>query len=94
LKNQLVYERLPEGVLPKLKELNPVNPIKRRQWCHQQFLSADIGQPDLRNHLLQIIALLKASANWSIFKRLFARAFPKKGDQLHLDIPHPDDDQI
>lgn len=93
LTNQLVYERLPEGVLPKLKELNPVNSAKkRRQWCHHQFLSEDIGQPDLRNHLLQVIVLLRASANWTIFKRLFARAFPMPGDQLLLDIPHPDDE--
>lgn len=94
LTNQLVYEKLPPGVLEELRERNPVNPIKkRRQWCHHQFLSADIGQEDLRDHLLQIIAILRASANWNIFKRLFARAFPRRGDQLLLDIPHPDDEQ-
>lgn len=94
LTNQLVYEKLPPGVLEELRNRNPVNPIKkRRQWCHHQFLSTDIGQPDLRDHLLQVIALLKASANWSIFKRLFARAFPRKGDQLLLDIPHPEEEQ-
>ncbi len=94
LTNQLVYEKLPPGVIDELRERNPVNPTKkRRQWCHHQFLSEDIGQPDLRNHLLQVIALLRASANWNTFKRLFARAFPMPGDQLLLDIPHPDDEQ-
>ncbi len=79
LTNELVYEKLPPGVLEELRVRNPVNSIKkRRQWCHHQFLSEDIGQPDLRNHLLQVIALLRASANWNIFKRLFARAFPTK----------------
>lgn len=79
LTNQLVYEKLPPGVLEELRERNPINPTKkRRQWCHHQFLSTDIGQPDLRDHLLQVIALLRASANWNIFKRLFARAFPTK----------------
>ena len=94
LTNELIYEKLPPGVLEELRNRNPVNPTKkRRQWCHHQFLSADIGQPDLRDHLLQVIALLRAAANWGIFKRLLARAFPKKGDQLFLDIPHPEDEQ-
>jgi hypothetical protein len=92
LTNELVYEKLPPGVLEELRNRNPVNPLKkRRQWCHHQFLSADLGQPDLRDHLLQVIALLRASSNWGTFKRLFARAFPKRGDQLLLDLPHPDD---
>ena len=94
LTNELVYKKLPQGVLDELRKLNPVVPIKkRRQWCHHQFLSVDIGQPDLKAHLLQVIALLRASANWNTFKRLFARAFPSPGDQLLLDIPHPDDEQ-
>jgi hypothetical protein len=77
LTNQLVYEKLPEGVLKKLRELNPVlTETKRRRWKHTQFLTEDIGQPDLRDHLLQLIAVMRASSNWSTFKRLFARAFP------------------
>jgi len=77
--NKYVYEKLPPGVLPKLRELNPVNPrTKRRSAKHFQHLSADIGQPDLRDHLLQVIALLKAAPNWRVFDRLFARAFPTK----------------
>lgn len=95
LTNELVYDRLPPGVLEKLRELNPINPMtKRRKACHFQHLSENIGQPDLRNHLLQLIVLLRASTNWSIFKRLFLRAFPKRGDDLYLDLDHPEDDLI
>jgi len=79
LTNKLVYEKLPPGVLPKLRELNPKNPkTGRRPAKFFQHLSADIGQPDLRDHLLQVIALLKAASNWRIFERLFARAFPTR----------------
>lgn len=85
--NQIVYEKLPPGVLDELKKRNPViKEIKRRKWKYTQFLSEDIGQPDLRDHLLQLIALMRASSNWHIFKKLFIRAFPSPGDQLSLDI--------
>jgi hypothetical protein len=66
---------------------------KRRPWGHHQFLSTYIGQPDLRDRLLQVIAVLSASAYWHFFKRLFARSFPRKGDQIPLDIPPPKEEQ-
>jgi hypothetical protein len=75
--NEIVYEKLPDGVLEELRNRNPVLPDKgRRRFKFTQFLSYDLGQPDLRNHLLQVVALMRASANWSKFKRLFNRAFP------------------
>lgn len=77
--NKIVYEKLPPGVLEKLRKLNPKNPTtKHRPATFHQYLSENIGQPDLRDHLLQIIALLRAASNWRIFERLFARAFPTK----------------
>jgi len=85
--NEIVYEKLPPGVLEELKKRNPtIAERKRRRWKHTQFLSDDIGQPDLRDHLLQVIALMRASSNWPVFKRLFLRAFPSPGDQMLLDI--------
>jgi hypothetical protein len=85
--NQYVYEKLPPGVLPKLRELNPKNPITgRRPAKFFQHLSADLGQPDLRDHLLQVIAILRAASNWRVFERLFNRAFPEKGVQQSLDF--------
>lgn len=85
--NDIVYERLPEGVLNKLKELNPVDATtKRRRWKHTQFLSEDIGQQDLRFYLGQVIALMRASNSWRAFLSLLDRAFPKKNSQLRLDI--------
>ncbi len=91
--NEIVYKRLPEGVLGVLKKRNPIKPdVKRRRWKHHQFLSEDIGQPDLRDHLLQAIALMRASSNWNVFMRLLKRALPKSGDQIPLDIEDPTED--
>ena len=84
--NQVVYERLPHGVLEKLKELNPQDEeTKRRKFKHHQFLSEDIGQPDLHSHLLQVIALMRAATSWNGFIKLLDRAFPKNG-QYQLEL--------
>jgi hypothetical protein len=88
LTNRLVYEKLPVHVLDELRRLNPVKNPKtwRREATHFQHLSADIGQPDLRDHLLQLIAIMRASPNWATFRRLFARAFPGAGGtQLDME---------
>ena len=83
--NDIVYERLPKGVLEKLKELNPTDEItKRRKDKHHQFLSSGIGQPELKNHLLQIMGIMRASKSWGQFLVLLERAFPKGKIQLDL----------
>jgi len=75
--NQIVYEKLPPGVLDKLKKLNPViNEKGYRRAKFTQHLSMDIGQPDLRDHLLQLVTVLRISTNWQDFKKKFVRAFP------------------
>ncbi|MCA3643075.1 MAG: P63C domain-containing protein [Methylobacterium sp.] len=85
--NDVVYERLPPGVLPKLRELNPkLEETKRRKHRHHQFLSEDVGQPDLRDHIIQIIPLMKVSKTWEGFKKLLDVAFPKRGSQIEMEM--------
>lgn len=89
--NDIVYERLPEGVLAKLQELNPTQEeTKRRKWKHHQFLSQEVGQPDLRDHILQILPIMRISKDWKAFKRHLDIAFPKLGAQIEMDIDEPD----
>jgi hypothetical protein len=78
LTNKLVYEKLPANVIEELRRLNPVKNKKtwRREGAFFQHLSAEIGQPDLRNHLLQLIAVMRVSTNWNQFMRNFKRLFP------------------
>ena len=90
LTNRLVYERLPEGVLDELKSRNPTEPgTGRRKWKHHQFLSEDIGQPDLRDHLLQLVAVMRISPDWDTCLENVDRAFPKAGTQHRLPLDHP-----
>jgi hypothetical protein len=78
LTNQIVYKKLPPGVLEKLRELNPVKNKKtwRRGAAFFQYLTADIGQPDLRDHFLQVLPLMRASDDWDSFIRLLNKAIP------------------
>lgn len=85
LTNKLVYERLPEGVMQELQVRNPTEPgTGRRKWKHHQFLSEDIGQPDLRDHLLQLVAIMRISPDWRTFLSHFENAFPKVGAQTEM----------
>jgi P63C domain len=85
--NDVVYERLPEGVLPKLRELNPTqSDSKRRKFKHHQFLSQEVGLPDLRDHILQILPIMRISKDWKTFKKHLDVAFPTIGSQIHMDF--------
>jgi hypothetical protein len=85
--NKIVYDRLPPGVLGELQVRNPTEPgTGRRKWKHHQFLSEDIGQPDLRDHLLQLVAVMRASKDWRTFERNFEAAFPKRGTQIEMEL--------
>lgn len=84
LTSQIVYEKLPPGILDELRAKNPTDESGRRKHKHHQFLTDDIGVPHLKDHLLQVIPLMRASPNWKTFERLFARAFPAPIQQMTL----------
>jgi hypothetical protein len=81
--NDLVYERLAPGLLKELETLNPKNEGRRKS-KHHQWLSEDVGNPALTNHLHAVIGFLTASDSWEQAIRLMDRAFPKKGTTLPL----------
>lgn len=82
----IVYERLGPGIIQELEVKNPVLPSGYRKVKHFQWLSDDIGNPMLKEHLISVIALMKGSTDWPGFKRTLDRAFPKQGAQLELDL--------
>jgi hypothetical protein len=89
LTNDIVYERLAPGVLEELQRVTPKDEKGRRKHKYFQRLTEDIGNPKLREHLSNVITLMKASPNWTIFYRLLQRAlpkYPKVGDQLLLPL--------
>jgi hypothetical protein len=76
LTNQIVYEKLPPGVLDELKHKNPPDEKGRRRFKHHQFLTEDIGNPHLERHIISVMALMRAAVLWPGFMRLFDRVFP------------------
>ncbi len=75
LTNELVYERLLPGMLPKLESVNPIADDGRRARKHHQHL-VDQGEEHLKKHLTGLVYLMKASASWPEFIRALDRAAP------------------
>lgn len=92
--NDLIYDRLGEGVLEELQKRNPLDDKGRRKSKHFQWLTEDIGNPALAQHMYATIGFMRASDNWESFKSTFYRAFPKKGDNLALSLTFDRDASI
>lgn len=82
--DNIVYSRLPEGVLEELRNKNPKNDKGRRKKKHYNFLTENIGNPHLERHIAAVIALMRAAPNWRKFKSFLNRAFPKQNQQFEL----------
>lgn len=84
--NDVVYSRLAPGILQKLRELNP-RVGSSRQRKHHQYLTEDIGVPELEQFLSNAIFLMRTCNSWDEFKHRLDLAAPKFGDtkQLALD---------
>jgi hypothetical protein len=80
----IVYRRLAPGLLKELQTRAPRN--DKGQLDHKLFLllSQDYGYLRLKEHLSNLIVLMKASSSWASFYRLLQRALPKYGDTLEL----------
>jgi len=76
LTNNLVYSRLAPGVLAALRQKNPVVRPGHRKHKHFQWLTDDIGDPRLREHLSSLVALMKAADSWDQFCGMVDRALP------------------
>lgn len=79
----LVYRRLTPGLLKELEKRNPKE-NGRRKSRYPQWLTEDIGNPALKQHLFALIALMRSSDSWSDFYARASRAFPRYGDTLEL----------
>lgn len=94
LTNQLVYDKLPDGVLDELQSRNPVVKNGRRRHKHHQLLTEDIGHPQLKNHLIAVTTLMRAAPTWAVFTRMFNRAFPPKSGQMEMDLDFGDETEV
>lgn len=83
--NDIVYSRLAPGVLDELKKRNPKLPSGRRKSAHHQWFTPEHGHPKLREHLVGVMAIMRASPNWGRFMGNLARSYKKHADQLDFE---------
>lgn len=84
--NDLVYSRLAPGVLEELKKRNPVTENGTRKNRHFQYLTADVGHPELTRHLYELIGMARpfSTGEWEKYYHLVNRTFPKMNSNLLL----------
>ena len=75
--------------LIRLEELRKRNPTidGHRKRRHHQWLTGNIGHPELKKHLEGVMALQRAAANWDQFTLSVQRAYPKLNEQIPLAFP-------
>jgi hypothetical protein len=80
----IVYDRLEAGILKRLDELNPKDETGKRKRKFFQYFTGDVGVPELKEHLSNVVFLMKASDDWQDFIDRLDRAKPRVGDTLRL----------
>lgn len=92
LTNDIVYSRIAPGILRKLQDVNPKTTTGIRRDRHHQFFTRDYGFPELKQHILNLIFLMRGSDSWKTFASLLNRAAPKYGDTMELEYPEERDE--
>lgn len=87
--NDFVWERLAPGLLEELQKRNPKDERGNRKSAHHQWLTEEVGDPKLAQHLYAVVGLMRASGTWDQFKGMLDRAFPKQGQTLELALDDP-----
>ena len=95
LTNDLIYARLAPYVLAELRRRNPTVAPGQRRHKHFQWLTENVGDPRLREHLWKVIGIMQVFDDWDTFYQALDRILPKYPKQPLLLImqgenPHPD----
>jgi hypothetical protein len=90
----LVFERLAPGLLPELERKSPRDDKGNRPSKLHQWLTKDIGDPMLAQHLHTLVMFQRlAIANghgWQRFVKTVDQVLPKKGSTLELPLEFRD----
>ena len=87
--NRIVYEKLPDGVLEKLKELSPANEKGNRPNRLHQHLTPNEGQVHLLKHLGAIVNIMEGfeDGHWEEAVHQIDKRFPSKRIGLQKTLP-------
>ena len=91
--NRIVYEKLPSGVLEKLRELNPKNEKGNRKHALYKYLASP-GYVHLVKHLGHVEAIMERNSDWQGALQQIDARFPSLQDPygnplLALQVTEP-----
>jgi hypothetical protein len=90
--NNLVFERLAPGLLKDLQSKSPKNEKGHRGNKLHQWLTEDVGDPMLAQHLHSLMMFQRlAIANgygWQRFLNMVDQVLPRRGDTLQLPLEY------
>lgn len=86
-----VYDVLPDGVVEKIREVNPKT--KKGYWKYKfhQFLSEDIGREHLKKQIIETTLIMRMSKTKEEFIKKFNEMY---GKNLQLELDFGDDDEL
>lgn len=90
--NDIIYDRLGPGLREELQDYSGRDERGRLRHRLHRYLTSSHGIPELQNHLIGVVALMKAATNWRQFKEMLQRAYPKP--YTTLSMAFDDLDQI
>jgi hypothetical protein len=87
----LVYERIAPGLLDELEKKSPPNEKGTRPNKLHQWLTEDVGNPMLAQHLHSLIMFqrlaISSGFGWNRFTKMVDRVMPKRGNTMELPFP-------
>lgn len=77
LTNDIIYARMAPYILAELRRKNPTVAPGRRKHKHFQWLTENVGDPRLREHLWKVIGIMQVFKDWETFYEALNRVLPK-----------------
>lgn len=91
----LIYDRLAPGLLDELKSKAPKNEKGQRPSKLHQWLTEEIGNPMLAQHIHSVIMFQRLAISnghgWNRFVKSIDQVMPRKGQTLELPLDSPND---
>lgn len=91
----LIYDRLAPGLLDELKSKAPKNEKGQRPSKLHQWLTEEIGNPMLAQHIHSVIMFQRLAISnghgWNRFVKSIDQVMPRKGQTMELPLDSPND---
>lgn len=85
LTNKYIYERLPKGVLEKIRDNTPKTEKGNWKYKFHQSLTPEVGREHLKKQIIEVTTLMSVSENKDKFEELFKTKY-NQSSQLRLDL--------